>query len=783
MATQLTDQASIEKIISEMTVREKAACITGDSSFSTRAMKKYGIPRLVMLDGGTGYNSSQMLWEVMYQEYAQKRTETGDPINEEDCVGRLGGMEIVMNDPALVKERQKRFAKITENAGKYGCYPPGILFGATWNPEVIEACGHALGKEANMLGVDVLLGTPNVNIHRDPLNGRLFEGYSEDPCLVAKLAPYFVTAIQDEGIIANAKHFAANNQETDRMGVNEMIPERALREIYLPGFKACVDAGCKSLMSAYNKINGVPCAQNRWLLHDLLRGEWGFRGFVVTDWSAAYDQVEACAAGNDLVMPGPRQMEPLVQAVKDGTLREEAMDECIRNYLRVVLDAPVMKGRRTSFDIQEGIDAAYDAAKEGLTLLKNNGVLPLSTAAKPAFFGKYSKRMISSGSGSAAVVTSLNTQIYPCAEEAFGAANVSFEEIRDDTTVVIVTVGSNGQEGADRTNMFMDEDDRRTLDEAVMAAKAKGLPVVVLMNIAGPIQVKDWEPDADAILCMFLPGMQGGMAVVDALLGKINPSGKLPLTFPKEYKDCPTYGNFPGYNSEVWYGEGINVGYRYYDRKGVEVMYPFGFGLSYTTFEITGAQAPASVDVDKEDVRVKISVKNTGSMAGSEVVQIYVHDMTATLEKPVKELKAFQKVFLEPGQEEVIVLTLKKEDFASYDTRLASWAAEPGEFELLVGNSSAHITHTLAVNIQCENPYGIGPATDIVKIVSNPEAMEVVKKVAGVSLLETASSYIVFQPLTSFEQVWNDCIVPIIKVSPETSEEMQQKIYAAWKFL
>lgn len=783
MATKLTDAASIEAIIHEMTVREKAACITGGSSFYSRAMEKYGIPKLLLLDGGTGFNTNQMFLDMAYQEYAKKREEEGNPLDDDECTGRMGGLEIVLGNPELWELRHKCAEEALEGDKEYGCYPPGMFLGATWNQEVIEACGHALGKEVNVRGIDVLLGSPNVNIHRDPLNGRLFEGYSEDPCLVSKLAPSLVKGVQEEGVIADAKHFAANNQETDRMGVNEHIPERAMREIYLPGFKACVDAGCKTVMSAYNKINGVPCAQNRWLLYDILRKEWGFDGFVVTDWSAAYDQVEACAAGNDLVMPGPRQLSPIVKAVEEGTLKEEALDECVRNFLKIVLESPAMKGRRTEFDMKEGIHAAYSAAKEGITLLKNNGVLPLKRGSKLAFYGKCSRQMLASGAGSAAVNTSLNTNVYDCAAAILGEENICFEEMKEDTDVVIVTVSANGQEGADRPDMLMEPEDRKALDAAILAAEKKDIPVIVLLNIAAPVQIVDWEPKASAILCLYIPGMQGGQAAVDILFGKVNPSGKLPLTFPKEYRDCPTYGNFPGYDSEVWYGEGIYVGYRYYERKGVEVMYPFGYGLSYTTFEIRKASAPSAVNVDEEDVQVLVTVKNTGNMAGAEVVQLYVHDVSATLEKPFKELKAFQKVYLEAGEEKEIILTLKKEDFASYDCRLGAWAAEPGTFQLMIGNSSANIIHTLNIEVGCANPYTIGPRTDIVKVVSNPKAVEIVEKATGVKLREAAGSYIVFQPLTPFEQIWQECIMPVIKVDEEISKKMQEEIYQEWKNL
>lgn len=291
----------------------------------------------------------------------------------------------------------------------------------------------------------------------------------------------------------------------------------------------------------------------------------------------------------------------------------------------------------------------------------------------------------------------------------------------------------------------------------------------------------DWEPKVSAILCLFIPGMQGGQAAADILFGRVNPSGKLPLTFPRRYRDCPSFGNFPGYNSEVWYGEGIYVGYRYYEKKGIDVMYPFGYGLSYTSFEITQVSAPASVNVDEEPVCVRVKVKNTGAMAGAEVIQLYLHDVVSTLDKPLKELKAFKKVYLEAGQEKEIILELTKEDFAGYDVRLAALAAEPGEYELMIGNSSADIQFTLKLEVLCENPYRIGARTDIVKIVSNPKALEAVERISGVRLRDVAGSYIVFQPLTMFEQVWRECVVPAIGADEETSDHMLKQIYKEWE--
>lgn len=800
MSTKLTDRASVKAIINEMSLEEKAGVITGGSLFYTESVEKYGIPKALFLDGGTGINYGQLSLEMVFQAYYEV---TGRKLDKEEFTSGMGGfsqaMELIAKKPSMdvygkkdeasapLTDEEKRIFEVMDEKLKalepggdpIGCYPPGMLLGATWNPEAIYECGHALGKEANAHGVDVLLGTPNVNIHRDPLNGRLFEGYSEDPCLVSKLAPNLVRAVQEEGVIADVKHYAANNQETNRMGVNEHIPERALREIYLPGFGACVKEGCKTVMSAYNLINGVPCAMNQWLLDDVLRKEWGFDGFVVSDWSAAYEQAEACAAGNDVVMPGPRQISPLVNAVKTGELDEKKLDVCVENYLNVLLEMPVMKGRKyTSIDQKPGSKAAYEAAKEGITLLKNDGVLPLSKDSDICFYGPRSRKFVESGAGSAQVLTPLTTNMYDCTADKLGTDKVTFESITENTQAVIVTIGANGQEGADRIDMDVEPEDKKILKKALQDAKTAGRKIIVVLNTAGPVSMMEWIDHVDAVLCVFLPGMKGGQAAADILFGDVNPSGKLPLTFPMYYSDCPTYGNFPGEFNEVWYGEGIYVGYRYYDKKGIEPLFPFGYGLSYTTFAMSELTVPETANVDTANVKVSIKVKNTGDRAGSEVVQVYIHDVSSTLDKPVKELKAFHKVFLEPKEEKIVTLELKKEDFASYDVNYASWITEPGSFDILVGNSSRNILLQKTTKVTCANPYKLGPNTEIAKMVSDPRAAAVINNAIHGDIKALVSIDIVFKPNTKFEDVWNKTVAPAMKGSAEKVRLLKEKIYS-----
>lgn len=797
MGKKLTDKASIPALIQEMTLEEKAGLITGASPFHTRALEKYGIPAVLLLDGGTGVNNMQLTIDLIHRACMQVFHLDSAPSQAKSGMESFGvAMSILpklSNPSSLSPEEQQVVALATAEmnrlkpaGGPIGCFPPGMLLGATWDPEAVYACAQALGREVNAHQIDVLLGTPNVNIHRDPLNGRLFEGYSEDPCLVSRLAPEFVKGIQDEGVIADAKHFAANNQETERMGINEHIPVRALHEIYFPGFRACVQqGGVRTIMSAYNQINGRPCAMNHWLLTDVLRNKWGFDGFVMSDWGAAYDQVEAAAAGNDLVMPGPRDTQCLIDAVNSGLLSESLIDECVANFLAVLLEMPVMKGRKyTTIDTEFSKQAAYRAAAEGIVLLKNKGdLLPLPKNARVCFYGDKSKKLIESGGGSAQVWTELSSNPYDCTIEKIGPDLVSFEAIAQDAQTVLVTVGARGQEGADRPNMDVEAADKAVLEKAIAEAKAAGKKIAVILNVAGPVSLVDWIDDVDAVLCLFLPGMEGGRAAADILFGDLNPSGKLPLTFPKYYRDTPAYGNFPGEFGEVWYGEGIYVGYRYYDLKGIEPLYPFGHGLSFTTFELSDLRVPSVVKLDEgEKVTVRVKIENTGRAAGKEVVQLYLADEVSTLRKPPQELKAFQKVYLEPGEKKDVLLELGKDDLAGFDAALDRWTTEPGFYQVLIGTSSRNIALAGRFKAVCENPYGYGPDTEIGKLIADPRAVEVVKKHVGMEAMAALGTDIFFAPKTKFAAVWEKNFVPVL--AGKTAQELasiRKAIYADWK--
>lgn len=793
----LTDKSSIEGIIQEMTLEEKLTLLTGESMFKGPEMEKYGIPSVYYLDGGTGANFMQMTMDAYGR--LKNITDGGEAIFSSNIFACLPTIieclldpekEEKLNDPQLkqdVKDMRELMKDYIPNDELPGCFPPGIVFGSSWDPENIYESGRALGKEAHYYNIDVLLGTPNVNIHRDPLGGRLFEGYSEDPYLVSKLAPAFVRGIQDEGIIADVKHFAANNQETDRRTVNEHIPERALQEIYFPGFKACVQDGeCKTVMSAYNAINGTYCALNPWLLTDILKKDWGFEGFVVSDWTAAYDQVDAWNAGNDMDMPGPRSIDKVVEAVKEGHLSEEKINESLRRYLNVILEMPVMKGRRyQKLDREGSAKAAYNSVKEAIILLKNeNETLPLDGNKGVCFYGEKSKKFLESGGGSANVITSESTSLYETMKEKLGEDKVTFEEIKENTETVIITVGIVGQEGFDRAEMDIDAADKEMLKKAIATAKAFGKKIVVILNVCGPVDVSEYVDVVDAMLCVFIPGMEGGHATADALLGEFNPSGKLPITFPKRYRDVPSCGNFPGRNKEVWYGEGIFVGYRYYDYRDIEPQFPFGYGLSYTTFEIGNIKLDKTV-LNKDDAEDKITVsctvKNTGKRIGKEVVQLYIGEENPALVKPPKELKNFCKIEVAPGEEKDISFCVTAKDLESYDEEAGKWVVQPDTYTIYLGNSSRSIAAQVQFQAEGWNPFGITEESPLGALVTVPGALdrliEFVPK--GILSRQMIELQVLFQDTGSLKSYWNSSVAGLLEGSAEEKEALYQKMLRA----
>lgn len=709
-----------------MTLEEKALLCVGDSHFSTYPIDRLGIPKVWLLDGATGVNLGQLYADIvlLHRNDPDYHFKDVTEVTISDMRFHIPDRSAMGPDAqALYDEILAFMAKRMPKHILPGCFPPGMMLGATGDPEAVYNCGSAMARELDAYGIDMILG-PNVNIHRDPRNGRIYEGYSEDPCVVASLAPAFIKGMQDDGLIADAKHFAANSQESYRQNIDEHIPERALQEIYLPGFKACVDGGVKTLMSAYNKINGAACAMNHWLLTDELRGSWGFDGLVVSDWGAAYEMDKAIAAGNDLIMPGRRDITPIIDAVNAGTLSMEALDEAVSNVLKMILQTNTFRGSRKYpyIDVEYSRKAAYDVAAEGITLLKNDGILPLRGGAKLSFFGDGCKKFIESGFGSTYIRTDRSTALVEMCKAYTDTC--CFGEVQEDTDCVIVTVRAGGQEGSDRNGLNLDKGEHEMALEAISAAKACGKKVVLVLNVSGPVDLRDFEPDCDAIVCVYLPGMEGGRALADILFGRVNPSGKLPITFPQKLEDVPAYLNFPGSARKVVYGEGIYVGYRYYDTKKIKPMYPFGFGLSYTQFELSNLKLDKKlVHTDEgECVKASVTLRNCGTMDGKDTVQLYISDPKSFLPKPAKELKALKKVFVPAGKETTVDFTVTAEMLKSYDDDLLLWTLEPGEYDVLIGDASDNIACAASFTVECDSPYNFNTKTSLDRILHHEKA-------------------------------------------------------------
>lgn len=682
------------------------------------------------------------------------------------AIPRLGIPSIVVSDgPAGVRIDSVR----KDQPGKtfYAtAWPVGTLLASTWDTAVVKKVGTAFGHEVKEYGIDILLA-PALNIHRNPLGGRNFEYFSEDPVVSGLMAAAIVNGVESNGVGTSIKHFAGNEQETNRNTVNTIMSERALREIYLKGFEIAVkNSQPWTVMSSYNYINDVYTSQNPELLKTILRNEWGFKGFVMTDWFGGQDPVAQMKAGNDLLMPGTvKQTKAILDAVQNGSLQESALDENIEKILNIVLQSPSFKGYKYSDqpDLKKDAQIAREAATEGMVLLKNeSSVLPLNKKMKNlAVFGINGYELIAGGTGSGDVnkaykvslIEGLSNAGYNVDKElqTTYAAYLGdyatkhpkknfFQEFMNPTPpapeylidqdllsqkagsadVAVIAIGRNAGEGRDRkveADYQLSDTEKTVIKNIADAFHAKGKKVVVVLNIGGVIDVMQWRDNADAILLAWQPGLEGGNAIADLLSGKANPSGKLATTFPASYDDVPSAKNFPGKEfpekasggsgfmrrvpAEVTYEEGVYVGYRYYNTFGVKPAYPFGYGLSYTTFSYS--QPKLSATTFNGNLTASVTITNTGKVAGKEVVQVYIGAPGKSMDKPAKELKAFAKTnLLQPGGSQTIQFVLTPKDLASFDVTRASWVAEPGNYKLTIGASSEDNRQTASFQLPKE---------------------------------------------------------------------------------
>jgi beta-glucosidase len=687
-------QFDVPGLVAQLTLAEKVSFCLGSDFWHTAGVERLGIPKLMVSDGPHGLRAQ---------------------MEEADHLGLSGSV------PAT-------------------CFPTASAIGSSWNVALFREVGEALAREARRWGVSVILG-PGINMKRSPLCGRNFEYLSEDPYLAGELATPMVQGIQSLGVGTSLKHYAANNQEDDRLRVSAEVDQRTLREIYLPAFERVVTgADPWTVMCAYNKLNGTYCSEHHWLLTEVLREEWGSDCVVVSDWGAVHDRVAALRGGLDLEMPPNLGVSDaaVAAAVESGELDESVLDLAVTRMLRLIDRARPALAEGGTFDEVEHHGLARRAAAESAVLLKNDGgVLPLKPAAgaSVAVIGEFARTPRYQGAGSSQVnptrldvpLEELRAGLGHGVEVRFAAGfEISGGEdgealreaavaLADECDHVVVFLGLPAEaesEGFDRTHIELPANQLGLVD----ALARLGKPLVVVLANGSVVQLSTWEHKVAAILECWLSGQAAGGAAADLLLGKAKPSGKLAETIPVRLEDNSSYMNFPGDPGVVRYGEGVFIGYRAYDKCDQTVSYPFGFGLSYTTFEISDVEVEIGGSVAGGDLYVEVTatVANTGSVAGAEVVQVYVGDVESTVARPVRELKGFTKVALESGQSTSVSIILLERAFAFWSTQWSRWAVEAGDFEISVGSSSRNLVATKTVTVDAPSlALPLGPSSTL----------------------------------------------------------------------
>lgn len=751
----VSEKTNVKDIIGKMSLEQKAQLVIGTGMY-------FPMPDSILAKLPPGFGGGQREDTPYNRMVDHIRTYLPGAAGNSAEFPELGITTQVLSDgPAGLRISPTR----KDDPNTYYCtaFPIGTLMASTWDTQLVESVGKAMGEEVLEYGSDIILG-PALNIQRDPLCGRNFEYYSEDPLVAGKMAAAMVRGIQSNGVGTSIKHFVANNQETNRMSINTIVSQRALREIYLKGFEIAVkEAHPWTVMSSYNKLNGTYTSESHDLLTNILRNDWGFGGYVMTDWGGGSDPVAQMLAGNDMIQPGsPQQIQAIIDGVNSGKMTEEQLDVNVERILTIMLETPRYRGNKVSGkpDLKGHAQVTRKAATDGMVLLENNGALPMASSwKKVAAFGNTSYDFISGGTGSGDVNEAYTISLIQGLENAgyqidkglqetyetymkntrakadrpdnFLAAmmggKIPVAEMNLDpavakdmaakTDVALITIGRNAGEGGDRQakpgDFYLNQAEMDLIKNVSDAFHAAGKKAIVILNVSGVIETASWSSFPDAVLCAWQPGQEGGNSVVDVLSGKVNPSGKLAVSFPIKYDDTPTSKYFPGHAVkmegpaddtpdqsgfsfmqrvpwEVTYEEDIYVGYRYYNTFEVPVAYPFGYGKSYTSFEYSNLKL--SSDQFNGKITVSVEVKNTGKVAGREVVQVYASAPKVKLEKPEEELVAFGKTSeLKPGKSEKMSFTIDAKDLASFDEAGSSWIVEAGDYALKVGASSTDI--------------------------------------------------------------------------------------------
>lgn len=671
-------------LIAQMTLEEKASMCDGLDYWHTQPVERLGIKSISLNDGPHGIRKK------------------GDP-----DAAKKGETDLLKGVPAI-------------------CFPTASATACSWDTDLIRRMGETLGDECRKEKVSVLLG-PGTNIKRSPLCGRNFEYFSEDPELAGEMSAAFVNGVQSKGIGTSLKHYAVNSQEKRRMTVNAVVDERTLREIYLRPFEIAVKkAQPWTIMNAYNRLNGTYCAENKWLLTDVLRDDFGYENLVVTDWGAENERVPGLIAGQEIEMPTSSGIgtKKIIDAVKDGSLDEAILDRAVDRILNLVDKATATLGDYT-YNPDEHHAIAREIAGQCMVLMKNEGnILPLKKSRKIAVIGEMAKKPRYQGAGSSLInpirldnACDTMTEMGINYDYAQGYSTAKKNKISDDTFVAEAVAKAKGAEvallfigltdefeteGNDRSHLGIPPLHTRLIDEVLKVNKN----VVVVLSGGASIEMP-WADKVPAILNEFLTGQAAGSAVCDILFGDVNPSGKLAETYPMALKDNSSANYFPGNQVSVEYREGVYVGYRYYDSANIPVRFPFGHGLSYTTFEYSDIKLSADSIKDTDTLTVTFKIKNTGDRDGAEAAQLYVSDVESTIYRPVKELKGFKKVFLKAGEEKEVSIDLEKRAFAFYNVDAHAWQVESGEFKILVGASSRDIRLTASVNIDSTDTFAV----------------------------------------------------------------------------
>lgn len=699
---------ALQELIGKMTLEEKASLCSGEDFWHTKAVERLGIPAMMMSDGPHGL---------------RKQEQEGDHLGMNDSI-------------------------------KAVCFPAGCGTAASFNRELMTEMGETLGEECQAEGVGVILG-PAVNIKRSPLCGRNFEYYSEDPYVASEMAGALIDGIQSKGVGTSIKHFLANNQEHRRMSSSSEVDERTLREIYLAAFEGAVKEHKPwTVMCSYNKINGIYAAQNKEMLTDILRNEWGFDGFVVSDWGAVNDRPADLEAGLDLEMPSSKGVgdRQIVKAVQEGHLDEAVLDKAVERILARVFQFEENRDETARFDMEKDHAMARKVAEETIVLLKNEGeLLPLRDTDRIAFIGKYASSPRYQGGGSSHINSFRTESAWECVKDW---GNITLAEgFRDDADEVDETLIEEAvaqareaqaavifaglpdafeSEGFDRAHMKMPD----CQNELIRRVAAVQPNTVVVLHNGSPVEMP-WADQVKGIVEAYLGGQAVGAAIVDILFGKVNPSGKLPETFPYKLEDNPSYLYYGGEKDRVEYREGIFVGYRYYDKKHMDVRFPFGHGLSFTTFAYDAPKISAKRIRDTETVTIRVDVTNTGSRPGKEVVQLYVAPPKGDVIRPVRELKGFEKVELAPGETKMVSFTLDGRAFSYWNTQIHDWHVESGTYRLQVGQSSRRIVleESVYVESSVHLPVHYTLDTTFGDLQKDPEAMELLAPYMGLDAL------------------------------------------------